>query len=77
MAYLLPMNFLRSIIGGTKIMDKSRKGYVTLNDVAQFGTMDIDSEFFRRHFGEDGRRYIGYANFSEFLVDYGREMGRQ
>jgi len=59
------------------IMDRSRKGYLTLEDVAQFGTMDINSEFVRRHFGEDGRRVIRDFSFSEFLVDYTREMGRQ
>ena len=61
------------------LMDRSRKGYLTLQDFkrGQYGNMDLNSEFFKRHFGKDGNHFINSNDFSEFLVDYQREMGRQ
>lgn len=64
------------------LMDQRRTGCIALNDFKKFlkghkAVFDTNSEFVKRHFGKDGTRNIRHHVFSQFLVDFHREMGRQ
>ena len=65
------------------LMDRSRTGHITLEDFVSyiengpFPYFDLESEFVKRHFGPSGQRTIRNIQFSQFLLDLQREMGRQ
>jgi solute carrier family 25 (mitochondrial aspartate/glutamate transporter), member 12/13 len=65
------------------LLDKDRTGTITLDNLATFlDTQDrrffnMDCDFVKRHFGQDGSRSIRPNNVSQFLADFQQEMGRQ
>jgi solute carrier family 25 aspartate/glutamate transporter 12/13 len=63
------------------LMDRRKAGNINLNDfqdyLANIPYFDMQSEFVVRHFGKHGNRTIRTHQFSQFLVDLQREMGRQ
>jgi solute carrier family 25 (mitochondrial aspartate/glutamate transporter), member 12/13 len=65
------------------LMDRHKTGRIALDDFATFIAnsaypyFDLKSEFVLRHFGRTGQRTIRSYQFSHFLVDLQREMGRQ
>lgn len=64
------------------LMDRSRSGTISLDDLKSFldeheGYFDTNSEFVQRHFGKDGNRSIRPSVFSQFLADFQREIGKQ
>ena len=64
------------------LMDQKQSGQVRLAQVAAivdpvFPGTDYESDFFRRHFGEDGQQGLRLAHFSQFFGDLHHELGRQ
>ena len=63
------------------LMDRRKAGSINLHDfqdyLATIPYFDMQSEFVQRHFGTKGNRTIRTHQFSQFLVDLQREMGRQ
>uniref|UniRef100_A0A7S2XI43 Calmodulin n=1 Tax=Attheya septentrionalis TaxID=420275 RepID=A0A7S2XI43_9STRA len=70
------------------LMDQKRNGYIDLDDFKLFLSQqqdqseeqihfDTDAEFVIRHFGKTGDNSIRHTRFSQFLLDFQREMGRQ
>lgn len=63
------------------LMDRRKAGSINVHDfqtyVANIPYFDMQSEFVQRHFGPQGNRTIRTHQFSQFLVDLQREMGRQ
>lgn len=69
-----------------QLFDKTGKGEVTFEDVKQvFGQTTIhqhipfnwDSEFVQLHFGKDRKRFLPYAEFTQFLLEIQLEHARQ
>lgn len=64
------------------LMDQKQTGHIYLEDLAKFTAplfpdLDFKSQFFERYFGRDGNRCIRQVHFSQFLVDFQREIGKQ
>ena len=66
------------------LMDENRTGTISLGNLKAFLELnednqffDINCEFVRRHFGDDGTRCIRYHVFPQFLAELPKEMGRQ
>jgi Ca2+-binding EF-hand superfamily protein len=66
------------------LMDDDRTGTISLANLRSFLELneenqyfDLNCEFVRRHFGEDGKRCIRYHVFPQFLAELPKEMGRQ
>jgi solute carrier family 25 aspartate/glutamate transporter 12/13 len=64
------------------LMDQRQTGQICLDDLAKFveplfPDLDIHSQFFQRYFGKKGNQSIRQLNFSQFLVDLQREIGKQ
>jgi solute carrier family 25 aspartate/glutamate transporter 12/13 len=64
------------------LIDQRRTGQIQLDDLRKFiapidPSLDFSSDFFRRYFGSTGDLSIRQQDFSQFLVDLQREMGKQ
>ena len=64
------------------LMDQRQTGRIELTDLAKFINplypyLDLRSQFFQRYFGKDGKQSIRQQDFSQFLIDLQREMGKQ
>jgi len=64
------------------LMDQKQTGQIFLSDLEQFvepvfPELNIDSQFFKRYFGKDGTQAIRQQEFSQFLVDFRKEVGKQ
>lgn len=64
------------------LMDQRQTGQINIDDLAKFiepvfSDLDLESQFFQRYFGKDRKLSIRQQEFSQFLVDLQREMGKQ
>ena len=67
------------------LMDTQRRGYIKKEDFVEYmksrmhgdWNFDVNCDFITRFFGEDGDYILRPHDFSQFLVEFQREQGRQ